>query len=73
MTTNLIPVIELVPAQYQQHPLDGPKDRSPEAWLQYWKASLAQAGITELDPLFSGSWDVPIAGILPHRAFAVSC
>jgi hypothetical protein len=66
---RLIPVVELEPHEFssQQHDW-GPE---PEARERYWRDSLADRGIVGLQPLFPGSWHVPVAQLTDPKQLAV--
>jgi len=64
---QLIPVIELLPSDYgrQTHPLPiGSSAELTKAYYYLWKASLADSGITELEPIIPGSYFVPVDRII---------
>jgi hypothetical protein len=52
---RLTPVIELEPATFstQAHPKE-----TPEEWADYWRVSLADSGISGVNPIVPGSWHV---------------
>ena len=59
---QLIPVVELEPYTFSTRSRNMPSGTSkdvPEEWFRYWTDSLADSGITELRPLWPGSWHVP--------------
>jgi len=63
---RLIPVLELEPGRYAktQYPTpqgSGAEDRA--GWTAHWKRSLADAGITDLDPFPGTTWMVSLEGI----------
>jgi hypothetical protein len=61
--TELIPVLELEPASYATHSHASPCVSALEdvaGWDAYWRASLADSGITDLTPWRRGSWNVPL-------------
>ncbi len=59
---QLIPVLELAPMTFStvDHPSpeNGPAKKHFEEWDEYWRNSLAEAGITGLHPITPGSWHV---------------
>lgn len=60
---RLVPVVELEPTAYatQEHPHgSGSWREDPHGWDRYWRRSLADAGISGLDPFPPGSWSVPV-------------
>ena len=64
---QLVPVLELDPGMFAVEKREMPNlpwREDPEGWDRYWRASLADAGITELHPFPSGSWCVPVASIV---------
>jgi hypothetical protein len=60
---ELVPVADVEPGRFAtgQRPLPSGSGReTPDAWHQYWLESLADSGITGLQPLRLGSWHVPV-------------
>ncbi|OJT24984.1 hypothetical protein BO221_11390 [Archangium sp. Cb G35] len=66
---HLVPVVEFEPGSYarQERPRPGGSgEEVPRDWQHYWEQSLADSGL-HLEPLFSGSWFVPISRLTdPH-------
>jgi len=63
--TELIPVVEFEPSSFSREDRSIPSvtgDEDPEAWQRYWKESLADSGITELNSV-GYSWLVRVATI----------
>jgi hypothetical protein len=67
MTTKvpmqLIPVISFEPSSFQTQQRElphGSGDEYPFEWYHYWKNSLADSGITGIEPYYPGSWLVEI-------------
>lgn len=67
---SLIPVIEFEPANYSLSSRKFPSNKSaqedPQAWDQYWRDSLMDAGINELSPIYPGSWFVAVSKLTRH-------
>lgn len=67
---RLVSVVEFVPWSYASPDRATPENSEGEgleAWHGYWKASLADAGIHDLEPLHPGSFLVPIHQLTaPH-------
>ncbi len=66
LMTLFTPVIEFAPGDYSNGSRGCPDVSSAEnrvAWIRYWKESLADSGIEELEPHGGDSWFVPIAQI----------
>ncbi len=59
---QLIPVLELEPFKFSAENRKSPSGAlcDPDEWFRYWSVSLADSGITGLQPLRHGSWHVPI-------------
>ena len=58
---KLTPVIELAPGIFSKHTLEcpsGPAREMPTAWQEYWLACLAVSEISEVNPIYPGSWHV---------------
>ena len=58
---QLVPVLELEPGTFSTVERESPHgsgDEVPEEWQTYWDLSLADAGITGLRPVRTGSWFV---------------
>jgi hypothetical protein len=63
---SLIPVIEFEPASYSKQTRQSPSVSSreePRGWELYWRDSLGDSGIDELDAYRPGGWNVPIAAL----------
>jgi hypothetical protein len=67
MTTKvpmqLIPVISFEPSSFQTQQRELPPglvDEYPFEWYHYWKNSLADSGITDIEPCYPDSWLVEI-------------
>jgi hypothetical protein len=60
---QLTPVLELEPSKFSAENRKSPSGTrwDPEEWFRYWTDSLADSGITGLQPLRRGSWFVPTA------------
>lgn len=59
---QLVPVVELEPCKFSTQSRMSPSGTFwdvPEEWFRYWTDSLADSGITGLQPLRRGSWHVP--------------
>jgi hypothetical protein len=76
---ELVPVLELEPMKFAttEHPLpSGTGAGMPEAWHRYWLDSLADSGITGLEPLQPGSWHVSTRRLtdpgLLHKSLTVT-
>lgn len=58
---KLTPVIELEPGTFstllRSSPLGTVKEMTAE-WEQYWRACLADSGISGINPIFPGSWHI---------------
>jgi hypothetical protein len=70
--TKLIPVVEFEPSSFSHENRSSPSvagDKDPEAWQRYWKNSLADSGITELDPV-GYSWLAHVADITRPETIA---
>lgn len=67
---QLVPVVELAPWPYARSERAMPEGSAyavPEAWQLYWKASLADSGIHDLEPLRPASFLVPLHRLTtPH-------
>jgi len=64
---KLVPVMELEPSSFSKSELPFPNEtgsESPQAWDEYWRNSLNQSGISDLEPYELGSWLVPLQQIL---------
>jgi hypothetical protein len=63
---ELVPVVEFAPSIFSSADRTSPTRggwEDPNGWDDYWRASLADAGVTGLDPVRVGSWCVPAAHI----------
>lgn len=70
---TLTPVVELEPGAYAKRPREYPQvpgSEDPDGWDDYWRASLADSGITELNPISKGSWLVPIEQLVRPATLA---
>lgn len=59
---QLVPVVELEPLKFSTRSRESPSGRFldvAEDWFRYWTDSLADSGITGLQPVRRGSWHVP--------------
>ncbi|XXF76323.1 hypothetical protein P2318_25140 [Myxococcaceae bacterium GXIMD 01537] len=67
---RLVPVVEFAPWLYERSERAMPEGSGyevPEEWLRYWKASLADLGIHDLEPLRPASFLVPLQRLTaPH-------
>jgi len=56
---QLVPVVRFEPARFSREARDAPivfaRD-DPLAWHRYWKDSLADAHIDDIEPVYPGSW-----------------
>jgi hypothetical protein len=59
---RLIPVIEFEPSAFSQSQRTSPQSADPAEWRCYWKESLADSGITELDPV-DDTWLVRVQDV----------
>jgi hypothetical protein len=60
---KLIPVVDFSPTYFQTQEHEMPESSSPNAineWHHYWKESLTDSGITNLEPYKTGSWLVEV-------------
>lgn len=67
---ELIPVVELEPGTFstKEHAIpSGTGFEMPQEWEHYWRASLADSGITGIDPFRPGSWLVSTADFSPSQ------
>jgi len=56
---QLVPVVALEPARFSREARDVPivsVQDDPAAWYRYWKDSLADAHIDDIEPISHGSW-----------------
>ncbi|MBD3673846.1 MAG: hypothetical protein HUJ26_10010 [Planctomycetaceae bacterium] len=61
---ELKPVVELEPSSFSTENRTSPQGSfrdMPDAWDHYWRASMADSGITEINPIFPGSWHIATA------------
>lgn len=66
---TLTPVIEFSPVDYSDRPSPAaPGNQDVAAWQQWWRDSLADAGITELEEV--GTWSVHITEITRPETLA---
>lgn len=63
---NLLPVVEFEPACYQTQHHEIPEYGACDAWVAYWKNSLADSGIIGLEPYADGSWFVETERLLSN-------
>jgi hypothetical protein len=66
---RLIPVLEFEPGRFQTQAYEYPQGTAgeyPQEWHCYWKNSLADAGIGELEPYAVASWLVEVAKLTPE-------
>lgn len=66
---RLIPVIEFEPGRFQTQAYEyphGTAEEYPNQWHCYWKNSLADAGIDDLEPYAAASWLVEVAKLTPE-------
>lgn len=69
---ELIPVIEFEPFTYSQEGRRSPPvklHQDSDAWYKYWKESLADSGITELEPV-ENSWLVRVVDLTQPNTIA---
>lgn len=61
---KLIPVVEFEPFQFEtpgrQRPGDTQNEPNAEDWDKYWRDSLADSGITNIDPYAMSSWFIEV-------------
>ena len=60
------PVLEFEPCDFSTNEKVSPKasfKENPEDWYHYWKESLADSNIINLEPYTKGSWFVPLSSI----------
>lgn len=67
---KLIPVLELEPSLYAKQHREIPESSERDAWHSYWKESLADSGIENLEPYEHSSWLVPLDSILEPQIIA---
>ena len=67
---KLIPVLELEPGLYANQKREIPESSDSEAWHTYWKKSLANSGIENLEPYEYNSWFVPLGSIFEPKIMA---
>lgn len=66
---RLIPVLEFEPGRFQTQAYEYPHGTAgeyPHEWHCYWKNSLADAGIYDLEPHTVASWLVEVAKLTPE-------
>ncbi len=68
---RLVPVVELEPHHFASKERPAPVSSAPEAWGDYWRESLADAGITGVPPLRPGSWHVPVTHLRDTRTLGL--
>jgi len=75
---QLSPVVEFEPFAFQAVARESPTDYDRQSWDDYWRNSLADSGITDIDPYQRGSWFVEvdkltseIVEILLHKTYKV--
>jgi len=59
---SLVPALELDPSEFRTRERllpSGSTDKALAEWRRYWLDSLADSGVTGLEPLRAGSWHVP--------------
>ena len=64
---ELIPAVEFEPGSFSHVARLSPSvtsEQNPDAWREYWKQSLADSQITELDPI-DHTWLVRVYGHHP--------
>jgi hypothetical protein len=69
MTASLVPVLEMTAGTYstRERPLpEGSGLENPAGWLQWWKESLADSGITGLVPMPTGHSLVALSQLTPE-------
>ncbi len=66
---ELIPVIEFEPLAYSQEGRRSPPVERHQDWYKYWKESLADSGITELEPV-ENSWLVRVVDLTQPNTIA---
>jgi hypothetical protein len=67
---RLIPVLEFEPGRFQTQAYECPHGTAweyPNEWHHYWKNSLADAGIGDLEPYAVASWLVELAKLTPEN------
>lgn len=52
---QLIPVVEFEPFAFQAKDRESPTDCDRQSWDDYWRNSLADSGITDIDHYQRGS------------------
>lgn len=65
---KLIPVVEFEPFAFQTVERESPIDCSnddPQSWDDYWRNSLADGGITNIEPYEMSSWFVEVSKLTP--------
>lgn len=62
---QLIPVVEFEPFAFQAVERESPTDDDRQSWDDYWHNSLADSGITDIDPYQRGSWFVEVDKLTP--------
>ncbi len=63
---TLTPVIELEPGPFSKRTLEfptGPVSEMPDAWQDYWLASLSVSEISGVRPIYPGSWHVSTSSL----------
>ncbi|QGJ70261.1 Hypothetical protein PBC10988_19560 [Planctomycetales bacterium 10988] len=63
---RLIPIIELDPWAFEKHERprpDGSLFEVLQQWQEFWVAALADSGLTGLEAIQPGSWQVPIQNL----------
>lgn len=63
---RLVPVVEFEPSTYAQQAHahgHGTERDDPEGWGRYWRDSLADAGVTGLDPFPANSWLIAVESL----------
>jgi hypothetical protein len=64
---KLVPVIEFAPYNFQSADRQSPGgDDVPQDWADYWRNSLADAGILDIEPYQFGSWLVEASKLTPE-------
>lgn len=66
---KLTPVVEFEPYFFQSKDRESPIDSisdTPQDWADYWKNSLADSGILDIDPYWECSWFIEVSKLTPE-------
>ena len=64
---RFVPVIEVEPGDFRKTDIplpNGTASENPNGWDKYWRKSLSESKIENIDPYQLGSWLVPLKQLL---------